>query len=477
MNQILSLSPKEQKRRSRILNDNLFKVILSLTWPLAVYAFFNYLYGFIDMIMVSSIGTDELASVVFIDEIKNAITAFGGGIAAAGTVIVAREYGAGNIDEARKNAGSSFLLAFLVSAAVVLLTLMMGKQSLQWLNAPEEVVESGLGYFYIQMMSTALMAVNSVFIGLEKAKGNTRLVFYFNIIAMTIKLGLSAVFVYALGKGTLFVALATLIAQGLLMAAGMAVMFGKGNSLRLRWSEITLSKKYVGPILLLAAPVFVGKFLFSFGKVIVNSMAAVYGPLAIAAFGITMKLDGGAGALANVFEESETGIVSQNLGARKLKRAVDTGVLSLISSIAVAVIGTIGVVLSLDWMIPLFVEEGDVVLRAMVLDIFWWEKFSIITSAAIAIISGFFIGFKLSKVSFFFNIIRIFAFRIPAMIVLVRLGVDHTALGYAMFISNTLTMLVALVIFIVFIHKVKNYGYQEMSCEKTPVPVASPDAV
>jgi putative MATE family efflux protein len=462
MNPIASLSPQERKRREFVLNGSLRRVILTLTWPLAVYAFFNYLYGFFDMLMVSFIGNNELASVVFIDEIKNAIVAFGGGIAAAGTVIVAREYGAGNIEAARRNAGTSFLLAFLVSTAIVIVILAFGKNGLRWLNAPTEVIETGAGYYYVQMASTAIMAVNSVFIGLEKAKGNTRIIFILNILAMTIKLGLSAWFVYGLGKGTLHVALATLIAQGLLMMAAISVMFRKGNSLRIRIRELRLDGKIVGPILILAAPVFLGKFLFSFGKVIVNGMASVYGSLTIAAFGITMKLDGGAGSLANVFEESETGIIGQNLGAKNLKRAVETGIWSLIFSLVVAVVGTIVVVMTLDWMIPVFVKSGETELRAKVIDIFRWEKFSIFTSAAIAVITGFFIGFKRTKIAFFLNIIRLFAFRIPAMLLFIHLGVDHTAVGYAMFVSNTATMIVAFVIFVVFIHRLKAFGEKDL---------------
>ena len=472
MNPIASLSPQERKRRDFVLNGSLAKVIWTLTWPLAVYAFFNYLYGFFDMVMVSFIGNNELASVVFIDEIKNAIVAFGGGIAAAGTVLVAREYGAGNIEAARRNAGTSFLLAFLVSAAVVLVILALGKNGLRWLNAPDEVIEAGAGYYYLQMASTALMAVNSVFIGLEKAKGNTRIIFILNIAAMTVKLGLSAWFVYGLGEGTLFVALATLIAQGLLMIAAITVMFRKGNSLRIRLRELRLDWGIVGPILALAAPVFLGKFLFSFGKVIVNGMASVYGPLAIAAFGITMKLDVGAGSLANVFEESETGIIGQNLGAKNLKRAVDTGILSLLFSLVVAVVGTVVVVLTLNWMLPVFVNSEAVVLREMVIDIFRWEKFSIFTSAAIAVITGFFIGFKRTQVAFFLNIIRLFAFRIPAMLLFIRLGADHTAVGYAMFVSNTATMVVSIIIFVVFIHRLKNYGEKDLRYSVSESPSA-----
>lgn len=466
--EVANLSIREQKRRQFILHGDLVHVILKITFPLAVYAFFNFLYGFFDMIMVSSIGSNELASVVFIDEIKTAITAFGVGIAAAGTVIVAKEYGAGNMDAARKNAGASFILAFLVSAGIVVLTLVFGRQFLKFLNAPDELIASGLAYFNIQMITTALMAVNGVFIGLEKAKGNSTLILVLNIVAMSVKLILSATFVYGMSKGTEYVAFATLIAQGLLMIAAIFVMFGKKNSLRIKLNELNLKKEYVVPILLLAFPVFSGKFLFSMGKVFVNSIAAVYGPLAIAAFGIALKLGGGAGSLANVFEESETGIVSQNLGAKNLKRAADTGRISVLFCLITAVVGTVATVLLLPWLVPLFITNADPALETMAEELFRWEKYSIITSGLLTVIAGFFIGFKQSNVSFFLHIIRLFAFRLPVLWIMQRVGIGYEALGYAMFISNTATLIVGGILFFGFLHRIQNYGYRDLIYENVP---------
>jgi putative MATE family efflux protein len=458
----MNLSLSEEKRRDFILNGHLSQVLLALTVPLALYGFFNYLYGFFDMIMVSYIGSDELASVVFIDEIKNAILAFGGGIAAAGTVIVAKSYGAGNLEEARKNAASAFSLALIVSLFVALLTVLFGKQALGWLNAPEEIIQIGLDYYDIQMVSTILMAVNSVYFGFEKAKGNTTVILLVNVLAMAVKLILSAIFVYGMGKGIESVAFATLIAQGVLTIVALGVMFGKKNSLQLRWNALKPDRAFLLPILLLSLPVFSGKFMFSFGKVLVNSMAAFYGPLAIAAFGLAMKFNGWAGSIANVFEESETGIIGQNLGAKKLKRAMDTGKKAQFFSLIVCIVGTIFTVLSIDWIVGLFISEENSALRTMAVDIYVWERWSVITSALIVIVSGFFVGFKMSKISFFLNILRIFIFRIPTLWILIRLGVGYVALGYTMFLSNTLTCLAGEIIFFFFLRKVKNYGYMDL---------------
>lgn len=457
------LSKKEAQRRNFILHGNLWKVVMKISIPLAVYGLFNYLYGFFDLVIVSSIGGSEVASVVFIDEIKQAIIAFGAGIATAGTVIVAKHYGAGSINEARTNANNVFILAGVISSLLVVLTLSFGEQILNLLNAPEEVIQTGLGYFNIQMITTTLIALNAVFMGLEKAKGNTALILILHILAMVIKLLLSLLFVFVLGKGMTYVALATMIAQGALLFVAIIIMIQPSNSFQLNFKQIKLNKSYILPILALALPVFTGKFLFSMGKVLVNSTAAFYGTAAVAAFGIAMKIGGAPGSIAIIFEESEASIVSQNLGNKKLKRAMKTYVVAHIYAFLIGLTGLLIVSNSIDFILPLFTSHEDPVFKQMILDIYKWEKFSVLTSSSIAVITGLFIGFRFTKVAFYINIIRLFVFRLPILFILRQLDINHVALGYTMFWSNFLTMVVSFILLGLFYQKIKIHGYMELT--------------
>ena len=74
---------RSEKRRRFILNGNLWKVMLGLTVPLAIFTIFNYAGDLFEMYIASFIGTKEFSSVIFIDQIRQTISAFGTGIAAA----------------------------------------------------------------------------------------------------------------------------------------------------------------------------------------------------------------------------------------------------------------------------------------------------------------------------------------------------------------------------------------------------------
>lgn len=453
---------KEQQRREQVLQGNLWKVVFWMTTPLAVYALFNYLYSFIDFLLVSLIGTDEVASVFFIDDLRGMILAIGGGIAIGGAVFVARHYGAGEFEVARKHAGQTFLLTTIISGLIALLMMLFAVPILTLFNAPEEVIQKGLGYYLVQMGSTFVIGINSVYMALERSKGNTKTVMNLNLVAMVIKLALSALFVLGLQGGTFEIALATLIAQLFLMVLGIRVLFSKNNSIGIRRKDLSVDPAMMKAIFLLALPVIAGKFFFSLGRVIVNGLAAVYGTMAIAAFGLASKLVGGPGAVALIFEESTASIASQNIGARQMKRAFQAYGIANLYAVILGFSGLILVSIYVDQMIPWFSTNAAPEFIALVKSIFLFERFSIVNGATIGIVSGLFIGFKITKMTLILNVIRVYVFRIPALLLFIALEVDAIALGYVMFISNFGTAIISLVLLFVFYHRVKSYGYLDL---------------
>ena len=71
------------------------------------------MHALIDLWLISGIDTNFVTSVIFIDELRLAVTAFGGSIAAAGSVIVARHFGSDDIDLAKRSAAQALVLAVM----------------------------------------------------------------------------------------------------------------------------------------------------------------------------------------------------------------------------------------------------------------------------------------------------------------------------------------------------------------------------
>ncbi len=453
----------DEHRRERLLTGPIWKTLFWMTTPLAIYAFFNYLYGFFDFLMVSTIGTTDVATVFFVEDIKGAISAIGGGIAIGGAVYVARYFGAKAFDTARHYAGQTLVFAFLVSAFFAIVTIVFGSHLMRLFNAPQEMIDTGMSYYSVQMASTVVLSINAVYMAIERSKGNTKRVMGLNIIAMIIKLALTYLMIIVLKKEIVWVALSTLIAQVFLMMIGLIYLFATNHVLTLRLTDLRWETSLVKTITVMALPIIAGKFFFSLGRVIVNGIAAIYGTTAIAAFGLATKLVGGPGAIAAIYEESTAAMASMNIGDRKVKRAFQTYVSANVQAVLIGLVGMLLVVTFIDTMIPWFTTNSSVEFATLAKHIFAFEKFSIMSSATIAIVGATFISFKLPRMSFYLNMIRLYALRIPILILLIALKVEAIALGYVMFISNTTTAIISIVLIYVYYRKIKQFGYLDMA--------------
>lgn len=454
-----SLNVKESKRRDKILYGNLWKTILVLSIPLAIYEIFNYLYAFIDLWLVSGLDTSFVTSVIFIDEIRMAVTAFGGSIAAAGAVIVARHYGANELTLARKNAGQSLMLAVIIAFSIVGVMILFGEPILRFFGATNQIVESGLGYYNIQMVTTGLIAFNAVFIGIEKAKGNTRIILFTNLGVMIIKLLMSYIWVTSFGGGLLELSLSSMVAQGILSLIGIWILFRKKNSLKVSFKDLKLDFTFVKPILILAFPVFLGKFLFNMGKVFINGIALLYHAYVVAALGICARIFGFFAAIANVFHETEMAVISQNLGIKRIDRAFKSFYISITYAAVVSVFGLVVSYYALDFMISLigaFDSEQITVIKVT----YDFEQYSLVYSALISSMSGLFIGFKRTKIVFWINILRVIVLRLPVLWLMYTFlpDKDYWHVGFVMFFSNTATTIITTLFVILFIRNIKVYG-------------------
>lgn len=462
------LNRQDASRRKRIVQGNLWRTILILSLPLAIYETFNYVYAFIDLWLISGINTNFVTSVIFIDELRLAVTAFGGSIAAAGSVIVARHFGSDDIDLAKKSAAQAILLAVMVSFGIIFLMISFGTVILQFFGATTDIIDSGLNYYNVQMITTGLVAFNAVYIGIEKAKGNTSVILYSNIAVMFIKLIMSFVWVRSFNGGLLELSLSSMFAQlGLSIIAIYMLVFNKRSSIRLSLKDFKIETSFMKEVFLLAIPVFLGKFLFNMGKVIINGIALMYHYYVVAALGICSKIFGFFAGIANVFHETEMSVISINIGSKRLDRAIKSFYIAITYA---AIVSVVGLIISWFMRIPMLGILGnfDDEQRYVILEIYNYEQFSLVFSALISAISGMFIGFKKTKVVFWINIIRVVILRLPVLWLMYTFlpGNNFRDVGFVMFFSNSVTTLIAGIVVIRFIYTLKTYGYQELLYKK-----------
>ncbi|GAB6086649.1 MATE family efflux transporter [Alkaliphilus crotonatoxidans] len=457
------LNSKDRSRREFVLEGNMWRVVWLISLPLAIYNGFNHLFSFLDTMMASHLGTEVVSAVAYLAQIKTMIAAIGAGLAVGGGIIVARYYGAGKIDIAKKYVNTVFFLALIIGALILLIMVPMARPILRLANTPEELINVGTNYFIVEIIMIIAIFINNVYIAVEKAKGNTKKILYLNLIVIGIKLPLTALFVYVLNYGITMMAIATLIAHLVLTIYAMISMLKRDNIFRLSLKSVDFSRKTVRPIIILALPIFFEKFAFSFGKVIVNSMSTFYGSMVVGALGVSNNIAGVVTSACNGFQDGEASIISQNLGNKNFERAISAFKKTLVISL---VMGGIGLVLSTIFMDPIIniFSKGDLQFAQEIKNIYRYERYALVTLTLASSVMGLLYGFGYTRLTLVINFLRLFLFRIPSLYLLQRFtSLGSESVGLAMMISNSMVGITAAIVCFVVIQKMrKEGGYQQL---------------
>ncbi len=460
------MNAADTKRRDKILNGKLIPVIFSICLPLFIYNFFNTIYSFIDTIMVSNISAEGVSSVAAISQIKELFAALGSGLASGGGILIARAFGANDIEKGKKFVNTLTSLGLIV-CIVLFLCIPFANPILLLCGYPKDLIGIGTGYFIVQLINLAVVLFNSIFISIQKAKGDTKPIFFLNIIAMLIKLGLTSFFIYVVHvDNTIYIALSTLISQIALFIILFLQTNKKDSIFKVNFLKFSFPKDLVKQIIILSLPIFLGKFVFSFGKVSVNAMCAQYGSMVVGALAVSNSICGIATSPLNSFEEGGSTIVSQNLGNNNTKRALQAFVRTLIIAILCGIIGYILIRFVFQPnLISLFSKTkstGGVIsseeFMALIKSINDYDTLSIPALAINSAVLGVLYGFKKTKLTMIINISRVFLFRIPVLWYLQTFHPEMGAecAGISMGVSNILIAIMSVVVLLIFLYSIKH---------------------
>lgn len=468
-----------KKKRKQILTGNLFQVGIAICLPIAIYGMFNSFYNLLDSIICSDISASSVTTVSALSQVKNALSSFGAGIAGGGAIIVARHYGSGKLADAKKNSAVLFSIILVVSGLIILGLIPLSRVIIN-LASVSDVSSDTILYFRLQLIELAIIAVNTMFIGLEKAKGNSKSILWLNLLVLVVKLTLTVTFVYGFKvKSIIYIELATIIGQLVLLGIGLGTMFSSRNIIRIRITDFSLRWRYVKPILFISVPIFFGKFVMSLGKVVVNSLCGSFynettDGLIVGALAVSNNLSGLVTTPTNAFEEGGSTIVSQNLGAKNMKRAIKAFWCNLILVLSISIVGFILVrFIFLDQLVNLFNNKGGTAstpeeikkseqLVIYIKDVFKYDCISILALGLNAAVLGLLYGFGQTYLSSILNFSRIGTRIITLLICHYGFNMDYRAAGISMGISNVVILLLSLMFLVAFLIKIKKKGFQGM---------------
>ena len=309
------------KQKHSLLEGSIWKGILIFALPILLGQVFQQLYNTADAWIVGRYrSADEYAAVTSSGSLVFMLVGFFGGIAVGAGVVIARYFGAKDIEQLRKSIHTTVIFGFasglLLSALGVLVTPIL----LEWMDTPPEVLPYSVEYFRFYFMGILATSMYNLCMGILRAVGDSKHPLYYLIISSIVNIVLDWLFIGVFDWGVWSAALATTISQFVSMILCLIRLFRVQEVYQLRFSELRVSWKHLGEVVRYGLPSGVQNSIIAFANVIVQTNINSFGRETMSGCGTFAKLEGFAFLPVTCFTMALTTFVSQNLGAKQYDR-------------------------------------------------------------------------------------------------------------------------------------------------------------
>ncbi len=320
--------------------------VLRLALPAAFKHLLDILQLLIDMIMVGMINVAALAAVGMSMQFMMVINVIMTLYIVGGNAIIARLIGEGRKRRASSLLYTLTLFALLISLPITIFGYFNAENFYVWMGAEVDLASYGRDYFEIIMIGMPLIFLDALMYNALSAAGDTKSSLYIKIISAVINLVLNYLFIFGHGgfeaMGIAGAAYATIIAYTLNLLMYGVVLKRKEAKLHL---VTTLNKLDLLRALAVGKNASLDRLMSVTSFILFVWVITAYGTSAIAGYQVGLRIEGLAFMPGFGFAIAATALVGQNLGAKKLEAAYETGLYAI--KIAALFMGSLGLLLAL----------------------------------------------------------------------------------------------------------------------------------
>lgn len=338
-----SISQKKALRHFDLTQGGIISKLLQFSWPLFAANIFQQLYTAVNAIIVGNyLGSEALAAVGVYNPIYNLLLGLFMGVSTGATVVVSQSYGAQDTNRLNHAVHISLILTVITGAAVSILGLVFSPLILRWINTPDEIFDMANSYSKIMFGGMLMVLMYNILCGVLRGMGDSVKPLLFLIFSNVLNVGLDYYSVVILKAGITGAAYATILAQSV---AGIGVFIyllksqdRYGICLKGLKPDWKIGKELLG----IGIPSGLQTSIFSVGYLLQQNLINSFGETVIAAYVVVNRMDQFIMIPMNSFSIAITTFVGQNVGAHKLKRAIQgTREVNLISQGLIMIMTTL----------------------------------------------------------------------------------------------------------------------------------------
>jgi putative MATE family efflux protein len=437
---------EKKSARERILEGGITNTLLWLAWPAIIANYVNISYNFIDSLWLGRLGKIAFDAPTVSWPLLFFLVSFASGYINGGISIIAQYYGAGDVENARKSAGKLFLTTIILAILVAYPPAIFAPQLLSLMNVPHSVLPLATTYLRIILLATPIADIGIAFTIIAHALGDTRTPTIVNVASSVTNIILDPFLIFGLaGFPRLEVtgaALATVIARSITAAYAVYMLFYKYDKIRLGRGDLHITRDWLHKLNKVGFPLAIQRSTNNLGFVIMMSIVSYFGPVVIAAYGVSMRVIELFQGFSNGLSKATSIMVGQSIGAGKKKRAVDV-VNEAYRLIALAFLaGAAFILLEKSAVVSLFIKESSVIAEGSIA--LFYFAISLPFYGIYYISSGVASGSGHTKEIAMISIVRLWVLRILLSLVLAYiLSFGSIGIWLAISVSNILAGLIA----------------------------------
>ena len=303
----------------------LLKNVLLFSLPLMLSGILQLLFNAADTIVVGRYaGEQALAAVGSVGSLNSLIVSLFIGLSIGSNVVVARQMGARDYKGVQDAVHTSVAISLISGVVLAFAGFFLARPLLLMMGSPEDVIDLSVLYVRIIFLGMPVQMLYNFCAAILRSVGDTKRPLYFLTVSGVINVMLNLVFVIIFGMTVDGVALATIISQVVSALLVVHSLMLREDAVRLNIRRLRIVPATLMQIIRIGLPSGIQGSVFAISNVLIQSSVNSFGTIAMAGNAAAGNVGGFVYQGISAFVQAATSFVSQNMGARKPRRALQS---------------------------------------------------------------------------------------------------------------------------------------------------------
>ena len=329
--------------------------LLLFSLPMTAANLLQQCYNLADTMIVGRfIGDDALASVGSAYTLMVFITSILLGLSLGSSALIANYYGAGKSEKMHTTIASSFIVIFLLSLIITVVSLFALDWIIGILNTPEELEEMLREYLFWIFLGLAGVFLTNYFSCLLRSVGDSVTPLIFLSLSAVMNIFLDLYFIISLSWGIAGAAIATIISQYSAGFGLLIVTVARNGNLIPSLDEIRKWRKEIKNVLSYSFLTSAQQSVMNFGILMVQGLVNSFGVSVMAAFAAGVKIDSFSYLPTQDFGNAYSFFISQNSGKGQRDRIRKGTRIAILITVMFSLFISLLVNITAPWLIGIF---------------------------------------------------------------------------------------------------------------------------